>query len=89
MRVLPYVAAEDCLALKGGTAIHLFYQEMPRLGEADPSITRRADQDRGQSDIARLRQRTRADGYGAKDRAGRLGLPLRKGDQGTGQPASS
>lgn len=31
IRALPYVAAEDCLALKGGTAINLFYREMPRL----------------------------------------------------------
>lgn len=31
IRTLPYVAAEDCLALKGGTAINLFYREMPRL----------------------------------------------------------
>ena len=31
IRVLPYVATEDCLALKGGTAINLFYREMPRL----------------------------------------------------------
>lgn len=31
IRTLPYVAAEDCLALKGGTAINLFHREMPRL----------------------------------------------------------
>ena len=31
IRVLPYIAAEDCLALKGGTAINLFHREMPRL----------------------------------------------------------
>jgi hypothetical protein len=28
---LPYVASEDCFALKGGTAINLFYLPMPRL----------------------------------------------------------
>lgn len=30
-RTLPHIAVEDCLALKGGTAINLFYREMPRL----------------------------------------------------------
>ena len=31
VRVLPLVAAEDCFALKGGTAINLFIRDMPRL----------------------------------------------------------
>ena len=31
VRVLPYVAAEDCFALKGGTAINLFFRDLPRL----------------------------------------------------------
>lgn len=31
LRILPHVAAEDCLALKGGTAINLFVRDMPRL----------------------------------------------------------
>ena len=31
LRVLPDIAAEDVFALKGGTAINLFYREMPRL----------------------------------------------------------
>lgn len=31
MRVLPFVAEEDAFALKGGTAINLFYRDMPRL----------------------------------------------------------
>lgn len=31
VRVLPYVAAEDCFALKGGTAINLFLRDLPRL----------------------------------------------------------
>lgn len=29
--VLPYVAKEECFALKGGTAINLFYNNLPRL----------------------------------------------------------
>ena len=31
LRVLPDIAVEDVFALKGGTAINLFYREMPRL----------------------------------------------------------
>lgn len=31
LRILPLVAAEDCFALKGGTAINLFIRDMPRL----------------------------------------------------------
>ena len=31
LRVLPDIATEDVFALKGGTAINLFYREMPRL----------------------------------------------------------
>ena len=31
VRVLPTVAAAECFALKGGTAINLFYRDMPRL----------------------------------------------------------
>jgi len=31
VRVLPYVAAENCFALKGGTAINLFLRDLPRL----------------------------------------------------------
>lgn len=31
VQILPSVAKEDCFALKGGTAINLFYRELPRL----------------------------------------------------------
>ena len=31
LRVLPHLAAEESLALKGGTAINLFLREMPRF----------------------------------------------------------
>ena len=31
VRALPYVAREECFALKGGTAINLFVRHMPRL----------------------------------------------------------
>jgi predicted nucleotidyltransferase component of viral defense system len=31
IRILPEVAKEECFALKGGTAINLFYRNLPRL----------------------------------------------------------
>ncbi len=31
VRTLPFVADENCFALKGGTAINLFVRDMPRL----------------------------------------------------------
>jgi predicted nucleotidyltransferase component of viral defense system len=31
LRVMPHVAAEECFALKGGTAINLYVRDMPRL----------------------------------------------------------
>ncbi len=31
VKALPFVAAEACFALKGGTAINLFYRDLPRL----------------------------------------------------------
>lgn len=31
VRVLPLLDSEKCFALKGGTAINLFYRELPRL----------------------------------------------------------
>jgi hypothetical protein len=31
LRTMPYVATEDCFALKGGTAINLFIRDLPRL----------------------------------------------------------
>ena len=31
VRTLPYVAEEECFALKGGTAINLFVRDLPRL----------------------------------------------------------
>jgi predicted nucleotidyltransferase component of viral defense system len=31
VQIIPAIAEEDCFALKGGTAINLFYRDMPRL----------------------------------------------------------
>ncbi len=45
IRVLPYIAAEKVFALKGGTAINLFFREMPRLS-IDIDLTYLPIQDR-------------------------------------------
>ena len=34
LEVIPFVAKEKCFALKGGTAINMFYQYLPRLSVA-------------------------------------------------------
>jgi len=31
VRTIPFVATETCFALKGGTAINLFFRDMPRF----------------------------------------------------------
>ena len=31
VEILPFVAEEDCFALKGGTAINFFMRDLPRL----------------------------------------------------------
>ncbi len=31
VRTLPFIAAESCFAMKGGTAINLFVRNLPRL----------------------------------------------------------
>ena len=42
LEVMPIVAKERCFALKGGTAINFFLQEMPRLSiDIDPARGRR------------------------------------------------
>lgn len=48
VEVLPAVAAEDAFALKGGTAINLFYRDLPRLS-VDIDLTYLPVQDRGTS----------------------------------------
>lgn len=46
--VLPFVAAESCFALKGGTAINLFVRDLPRLS-VDIDLTYLPVQDRATS----------------------------------------
>ena len=51
VRTLPYVAEEDCFALKGGTAINLFVRDLPRLS-VDIDLTYLPIEDRQTSLIA-------------------------------------
>ncbi|MFT7538998.1 MAG: putative nucleotidyltransferase component of viral defense system [Lysobacterales bacterium] len=48
VEVLPFVAKYDCFALKGGTAINLFVQDMPRLS-VDIDLTYLPVEDRDKS----------------------------------------
>ncbi|WP_280554044.1 nucleotidyl transferase AbiEii/AbiGii toxin family protein [Halomonas sp. 25-S5] len=48
VRILPYVAEEDIFALKGGTAINLFYRDLPRLS-VDIDLTYLPVKDRTES----------------------------------------
>ncbi|WP_306169363.1 nucleotidyl transferase AbiEii/AbiGii toxin family protein [Halomonas sp. MMSF_3323] len=48
VRLLPYVAEEEIFALKGGTAINLFYRDLPRLS-VDIDLTYLPVKDRAES----------------------------------------
>ena len=48
VRLLPFIAAEKVFALKGGTAINLFYRDMPRLS-VDIDLTYLPVRDRAES----------------------------------------
>jgi predicted nucleotidyltransferase component of viral defense system len=51
VRTIPFVAAETCFALKGGTAINLFVRNMPRFS-VDIDLTYLPVQDRASSLVA-------------------------------------
>jgi len=51
IRILPYVARHDLFALKGGSAINLFYRDLPRLS-VDIDLTYLPIQDRATSLMA-------------------------------------
>ena len=52
VRTLPYVAEEECFALKGGTAINLFIRDMPRLSvDIDLTYLPIADRDQSLAEI--------------------------------------
>ena len=58
IRMLPYVAEEECFALKGGTAINLFYRDMPRLSvDIDLTYLPLADRDESLASIEAALQR--------------------------------
>jgi len=53
VRLLPFIALEEVFALKGGTAINLFYRDMPRL----PNVLTPADSCRtGSASDPRMRR---------------------------------
>jgi predicted nucleotidyltransferase component of viral defense system len=85
VRTIPYVAAEACFALKGGTAINLFVRDMPRLS-VDIDLTYLPVADRAASlaaiEAALLRIKARIEGgiAGARvlsDRSGRENILTR------------
>ncbi|MFZ5555267.1 MAG: nucleotidyl transferase AbiEii/AbiGii toxin family protein [Pseudomonadota bacterium] len=60
VRVLPDVAAEQCFALKGGTAINLFLRDLPRLSvDIDLSYLPIEDFERSQAEIDAALRRIR------------------------------
>lgn len=77
IRTIPLVAAENCFALKGGTAINLFVRDMPRLS-VDIDLTYLPVKDRasslGEIDAAmkRLAESIRAGIRGAEVALGKL-----------------
>ena len=64
VRILPFVAAEEEFALKGGTAINLFYRDLPRLS-VDIDLTYLPIKDRAES-LAETQVVSFEDLYGGK-----------------------
>ena len=76
VRVLPFVAEENCFALKGGTAINLFIRNLPRLSvDIDLAYLPVADRAESLRDIetALCRIQERVEGSIRLARAGRAG----------------
>ncbi|MBY8973660.1 nucleotidyl transferase AbiEii/AbiGii toxin family protein [Pseudomonas sp. P867] len=64
VQVIPYVAAERCFALKGGTAINLFIRDLPRLSvDIDLAYLPSSDRQQALTDV-RLALRRIADAVG-------------------------
>jgi len=58
VRTLPYVAEEECFALKGGTAINLFVRDLPRLSvDIDLTYLPIADRDQSLAEIEKSLKR--------------------------------
>ena len=67
--VLPEIAAEEVFALKGGTAINLFYRDMPRLSvDVDLTHLPTVDQDTALKDMDRRLDRITKATTGRKPR---------------------
>lgn len=58
VRTIPYVAEEECFALKGGTAINLFVRDLPRLSvDIDLTYLPIADRDQSLAEIGEALRR--------------------------------
>ena len=58
VQVIPYVAAERCFALKGGTAINLFVRDLPRLSvDIDLAYLPNFDREQALNDVRMALQR--------------------------------
>lgn len=58
VQVIPFVAAEPCFALKGGTAINLFVRDLPRLSvDIDLAYLPNSDREQALSDVRMALQR--------------------------------
>ena len=67
--VLPEIAAEEVFALKGGTAINLFYRDMPRLSvDVDLTYLPTVDRDTALKDMDRRLDRITKATTGRKPR---------------------
>lgn len=65
VRTLPYIARYDAFALKGGTAINLFYRDMPRLSvDIDLTYLPIEDRETTLTNIDRTLERIREDVMG-------------------------
>lgn len=77
VRVLPFVAEENCFALKGGTAINLFIRNLPRLSvDIDLAYLPVADREDSLQDIetalCRIQERVEGSIRLARVQRGRL-----------------
>lgn len=62
LRVLPIIGKEDSLAIKGGTAINLFFRDMPRLSvDIDLTYLPIADRESSLQDITNILNRIKDD----------------------------
>jgi predicted nucleotidyltransferase component of viral defense system len=77
IKVVPFVAAEKCFALKGGTAINLFVRNMPRFSvDLDLTYLLVADREKSLTDIdAAMRRIADSIARGIRDAQVEMGAP--------------